>query len=141
MQDATLMFSIKQEITSSAPSDYFIPLNELSNHEALPMRCSVVVTEDFATCDGLDIQLMLSKGTNAETDTSNAVLMGGSQTIPVSLLKAGKSIPIILPMTYTDIVENYANYNKLVLNYKVNGSSATSGAVTAGLEIYPQTNI
>lgn len=141
MQDAVLMFSIKQKITDSAPSDKYIPLNEMANHEALPMRCSVVVTEDFETCNGLEIQLMLSKGSNGETDTGNAVAMGGSQTVPVALLKAGKAIPIVLPMTFTDMVKNYAGYNKLVLNYKVNGSSATAGAVTAGLEIYPQTNI
>ena len=136
---AQSLFSDDQAITVSTDSTNVVdlgvagtpygagaPLNrDIGKGAGIPIL--VQVTEDFATLTSLTINV----STGATTALGTTVI---SQTIPVADLVAGKQLSIVvLP---NDITERY-----LGIEYVVTGTTATAGAITAGITMGVQTNV
>lgn len=133
MQDAVLMFSIDQEVTATADSTNYIPMDVITNAEAKQLTVNCVVSTDFAGATGLTVALY-------ETDTtasSGGTVLAQTGNIPAAKLKAGTRIPIHVEIPFRDPASADKN---LILKYTIAGTG-TAGKITAGIEYMPQTNI
>lgn len=133
LQDKLLMFSINQKVTATADSDYYIDRDIIVNGEGKQLTVNVVVTTDFAGLTGLTVGLY--KTSNGAS--SGGTLIAETGEIALAKLKAGTRIPIHIEIPFINPDDDETN---LILKYTVNGTG-TAGAVTAGIEYRPQTNI
>ena len=133
MQDAVLMFSIDQAVTTSADATNYIPVDVITNAEAKQLTVNCVVSTTFTGLTDLTVQLIQNSGTNSTGGT----VLAQTGAIPLAKLKAGTRIPIHVEIPFQDPTSAKKN---LFLHYEVTGT-ATAGKITAGIEYMPQTNI
>ena len=116
------LFSDDQAVTATAASTDVIRFEEGGGNvgDGQNLRVYAQVTEDFATCTSLQVQLQSSPDNSAWT----TVLSGAA--VPVASLKAGE---VLLDVT---VPKGMAEYHRL--NYVVAGTAATAGKVFAGYQ-------
>lgn len=130
--DKNTLLSDDQAVTSTAISENVIDLGvlgitydgvQLVRKEGTAQKIPVLVqvTEDFATLTSLTITIEASAAAGL---TSPDVLF--SQTIAVADLVAGKKISY-------DVLPNDIEKRYLGIRYTVTGTTATAGAITAGI--------
>ena len=138
---AQQLFSDDQAVTATAISTNVVDLGvagtpygaaaalNQDKGKGTPVPILVQVTEDFATLTSLTVTVEVSA---AAALTSPVVL--ASEIIPVADLVAGKQ-------TFMQCLPNGADLRYLGVRYTVTGSSATAGAITAGVSMGNQTNV
>ena len=132
MQDALLMFSIKENVTTTAIAQKKIPLDCVINAEAKQLKVNVCCTTTVAGATSITFNVGLA-------NSSNDVKVLGAVKKVAADLTAGTLIPIIVPIGFMAQKDYDAGYTNLVLQYEVEGTGS-AGAFTAGIELYPQTN-
>jgi len=129
--DSTNKFSAEQAVTDSAAStnviDLGVSLRNVGVGQAVPVH--IEVTEDFATLTSLQVIVQTDDAENF----SGAVDVIQTAAIPVATLKAGYTFNLNV---LTDGIEG----RYLRLSYVVVGTTATTGAITAGITAGNQNN-
>ena len=133
MQDQVLMFSIDQAVTGTADSAYYIDRDVISNVENRQLKIRITVSEDFNTLNSITPSLYKTNGGTSAGGEEIATL----GTVPLAKLKAGNTFIMNLPIPFIDPNDTKKN---LIMKYTVSGDSATKGKLTAGVELFPQTN-
>lgn len=127
--DAENLFSENQAITADTVSTNVIDMGAKTNLAGgTPIEVHAQVTEDFATCDDLTVEI-------EESDTENfasSKVIASSGAVPLAQLKAGE----ILPLAY--LPRSTGQFYRL--KYTVGGADATAGKVYAGITHGRQTN-
>lgn len=136
LQDKLLMFSINQEVTATTDSTYYIDRDIIVNGEGKQLTVNVVVTTDFEGATGLTVGLYKTSTTNS----SGGTLIAETGEVPLAKLKKGTRIPIHIEIPFINPDDADNDKTNLILKYTVSGTG-TAGAVTAGIEYRPQTNI
>lgn len=138
---AQQLFSDDQAVTVTAISENVIDLGvagtpfgavaALNNDKGKGTKVPVLiqVTEDFATLTSLTITVEVSAAAGL---TSPKVL--ATETILVADLVAGKQ-------THMQVLPDGADLRYLGVRYTVTGTTATAGAITAGISMGNQTNV
>lgn len=129
--DSTLKFSADQAVTDTAVSTNVIDLGvsgrDIGIGENVPLRVSV--TESFATLTSLTVAVETSDTENFAS--SEVVIQTGE--VPVASLVNGYVFNI--NEVPKGVVGRYMR-----LNYTVTGTTATAGAITAGITAGNQNN-
>lgn len=129
--DSTLKFSADQAVTDTAVSTNVIDLGvsgrDIGIGETVPLRVSV--TESFATLTSLTVAVETSDTENFAS--SEVVIQTGA--VPVASLVNGYVFNI--NEVPKGVVGRYMR-----LNYTVTGTTATAGAITAGITAGNQNN-
>ncbi len=129
--DSTLKFSADQAVTDTAVSTNVIDLGvsgrDIGIGETVPLRVSV--TESFATLTSLTVSVETSDTENFAS--SDVVIQTGA--VPVASLVNGYVFNI--NEVPKGVVGRYMR-----LNYTVAGTTATAGAITAGITAGNQNN-
>lgn len=133
MQDQVLMFSIDQAVTGTADSERYIDRDVISNVENRQLKIRITVSEDFDTLASITPSLYKTNGDTSDSGKEIATL----GAVPLDKLKAGNTFIMNLPIPFID--PNDTNKN-LIMKYTVTGNSASQGKLTAGVELFPQTN-
>lgn len=133
MQDQVLMFSIDQAVTATADSEHYIDRDVISNVENRQLKIRITVSEDFNTLTSITPSLYKTNG-GASASGEEIATLGA---VPLNKLKAGNAFIMNLPIPFIDPNDTKKN---LIMKYTVSGSSATKGKLTAGVELFPQTN-
>lgn len=136
LQDKLLMFSINQTVTATTDSTYYIDRDIIVNGEGKQLTVNVVVTTDFAGATGLTVGLYKT----STTASSGGTLIAETGEVPLAKLKKGTRIPIHIEIPFINPDDADNDETNLILKYTVSGTG-TAGAVTAGIEYRPQTNI
>lgn len=114
------LFSEDQAVTGTAVSTNVLDFGDETGNvgDGQSIRVYAQVTEDFATCTSIKVELQDS----ADDSTFNTVLEG--PVVAVADAVAGKAlIDVTVP-------KGMRRYHRL--NYVIAGSNATAGTVTAG---------
>lgn len=133
MQDQVLMFSIDQAVTNTADSTHYIDRDVISNVENRQLKIRITVSEDFSALTSITPALYATSGSASSGGTEIATL----SAVPLSELTAGNTFVMNLPIPFIDPNDTKKN---LIMKYTVAGDPATSGKLTAGVELFPQTN-
>lgn len=141
MWDAFAKFSDEQAVTDTAASTNHINLGSPDTVPGAPaplkrdlgggnnMPIKIMVTEDFATLTSLEASIEVDDNSSF----SSAKTVGSTGAIPVADLVVGK----ILPLT---CIPFGVNEQYMRLKYTVVGTTATAGAVSAGITTGVNTN-
>lgn len=133
LQDKELMFSIDQEVTTTCDSDYYIPIDVVTNAEGKQLTINSVVSTTFEGLTTLEVSLVAT----ANDGSTGGKVIQASGAVDLADLVAGKRIPLQVKIPFRDPDTEYKN---LILVYTVAGTG-TAGKITSGIEYRPQTNI
>lgn len=133
MQDQVLMFSIDQAVTTTTDSTYYIDRDVISNVENRQLKIRITVSEEFSDITSITMSLYKTNGSTS-ADGEEIATLGA---VPLSKLKEGNVFIMNLPIPFID--PNDKNKN-LIMKYTVPNGPATKGKLTAGVELFPQTN-
>ena len=133
MQDQVLMFSIDQAVTATADSEHYIDRDVISNVENRQLKIRITVSEDFNTLTSITPSLYKTNDGTSASGEEIATL----GAVPLDKLKAGNTFIMNLPIPFIDPNDTKKN---LIMKYTVAGGPATNGKLTAGVELFPQTN-
>lgn len=133
MQDQVLMFSIDQAVTNTADSTHYIDRDVISNVENRQLKIRITVSEDFTALTSITPALYATSGNASSEGTEIATL----SAVLLNKLKAGNTFIMNLPIPFIDPNDTKKN---LIMKYTVDGGPATNGKLTAGVELFPQTN-
>lgn len=133
MQDQVLMFSIDQAVTDTTDSTHYIDRDVISNVENRQLKIRITVSEEFSDLTSITLSLYKTNGSTSAGGEEIATL----GAVPFSKLKEGNVFIMNLPIPFID--PNDTNKN-LIMKYTVSDGPATKGKLTAGVELFPQTN-
>lgn len=133
MQDQVLMFSIDQAVSTTADSEHYIDRDVISNVENRQLKIRITVSEDFDILKSITPSLYKTND-NTSTNGEKIATLG---VVPLDKLKAGNTFIMNLPIPFIDPNDDKKN---LIMKYIVDGDLATKGKLTAGVELFPQTN-